>query len=204
MKLGSWFLPEGSDAVQLLCEQARISVECVTALVSWAQGDADASARLWDTERRAGEQKRELWRALRAAFSTEIDPEDLYSLSFRLDLVLSAAHNLVRETEVSGLDAADPPSAAMAGIVRDGVVNLHQAFTVMSTDRDRATELADAARHTVRDVEHAYRDAMRAVLAYDDLRRIWAETQRYRGFVDLADRVTQVSDRVWYAVVKES
>jgi uncharacterized protein Yka (UPF0111/DUF47 family) len=198
-----WFLPESPDVVKQLCEQATVSVECLEALVSWAQGAADAADHLRDAERRAGERKRELWRALRAAFSTPIDPEDLYALSFRLDLVLSAAHNLVRESEVLGLEAADEPSAQMAALARDGMARLRDSFAAMTSDRDRATELADDARHTARDVEHAYRGAMRRVLDQDDLRRIWAESERYNRFVELADRVAQVSDRVWYAVVKE-
>ena len=91
----------------------------------------------------------------------------------------------------------------MATTIRDGVACLHDSFTVMTSDRDHATRLADQARHTARDVEHAYRAAMGGVLAQDDLRQIWAESQRYAHFVELADRVAQVSDRVWYAVVKE-
>jgi len=198
-----WFLPESPDVLRELRDQADVSVECLDALVSWTHGDVDAAARLWDAEQRAGDCKRKLWRALRAAFATPVDPEDLYALSFRLDLVLSAAHNLVRESEVLGLDAADEPSAAMAVIARDGVACLRESFALMTSDRDRATELADRARHTARDVEHTYRDAMRRVLDSDDLRQIWAESARYNRFVEIADRVAQVSDRVWYAVIKE-
>ena len=203
MKRRLWFLPDSPDVVEQLCIQARVSVECLDALVSWAQGDPDAAEHLRAAEHQAGDCKLALWRMLRVAFSTPIDPEDLYALSFRLDLVLSAAHNLVRDSEVLGLQAADEPSAAMATLARDGVARLRDAFGLMTADRDRATQLADGARHTARDVEHAYTDAMRRVLDQDDLRQIWKESERYNRFVELADRVVQVSDRVWYAVVKE-
>jgi hypothetical protein len=53
-------------------------------------------------------------------------------------------------------------------------------------------------------VEHLYREAMPGVLADGDLRRVWAQTLRYGLFIELADRVVRVSERVWYTVVKES
>jgi uncharacterized protein Yka (UPF0111/DUF47 family) len=198
-----WFLPESPHVLEQLCDQATVSVDCLDALVAWAEGAPDAADHLRAAEQQAGDCKLELWRSLRAAFATPIDPEDLYALSFRLDLVLSAAHNLVRASEVLGLEAADGPSAEMATVIRDGVASLRDAFGLITKDQTHATQLADQARHTSRDVEQAYRDAMRGVLDQDDLRQIWAESERYNRFVELADRVVQVSDRVWYAVIKE-
>ena len=92
----------------------------------------------------------------------------------------------------------------MATVCRDAVCALHDAFPVMVDDAARATALADEARHCARRVEHLYREAMPKVLAEADLRQVWAETIRYGLFIELADRVVRVSDRVWYAVVKES
>jgi hypothetical protein len=39
--------------------------------------------------------------------------------------------------------------------------------------------------------------------AADDLGPVWATSERYRRFLELAHRVVRVSERVWYAVVKE-
>jgi uncharacterized protein Yka (UPF0111/DUF47 family) len=204
VKLRPWFFPDVPDVLGMLREQSTVSIQCLDALVAWAGGDADAVARLRAAEQHAGSCKKELWRALRIAFSTPLDPEDLYSLSFLLDLVLSGAHNIVRDSEVLGLDPNDAACATMATVCRDAVAALHDAFPLMADDAARATTLADEARHCARRVEHLYREAMPGVLAEDDLRRVWAETLRYGLFVELADRVVRVSDRVWYAVVKES
>lgn len=204
MKIRPWFLPEVPDVLGILHQQSTVSVQCLDELVAWAGGDADAAVRLRDAERDAGRCKHELWRALRIAFSTPLDPEDLYSLSFLLDVALSGAHNIVRDSEVFGLNPNDPSCAAMAVVCRDAVVALHDAFPVMANDAARATALADEARHSARRVEHLYRAAMPNVLARDDLRLVWAETLRYGLFIELADRVVRVSERVWYAVVKES
>ncbi len=199
-----WFLPDVPDVLGMLHQQSTVSVQCLDELVAWAGGDANAAVRVRDAEREAGRLKRELWRALRIAFSTPLDPEDLYSLSFLLDVVLSGVHNIVRDSEVLDLDPADASCAAMATVCRDGVAALHDAFPVMADDTTRATELADEARHAARRVEHLYREAMPGVLADPDLRRVWAATLRYGLFIELADRIVRVSDRVWYAVVKES
>jgi uncharacterized protein Yka (UPF0111/DUF47 family) len=204
VKLRPWFLPDVPDVLGMLGEQSTVSVQCLDELVAWAHGDADAAARLREAERHAGRCKHELWRALRISFSAPLDPEDLYTLSFLLDVVLSGAHNIVRDSEVLGLDPNNPSCAAMAAVCRDGVVELHDAFPVMADDAARATALADEARHCARRVEHLYREAMPTVLADEDLRRVWAETLRYGLFIELADRLVRVSERVWYAVVKES
>ena len=204
MKLRPWFLPEVPDVLAMLDQQASMSVEYLTTLVAWAAGQPGAGERLRDTEVRCGRCKRALWRALRVAFSTPLDPEDLYSLSFLLDEVLNAGRDLVRDVEVLGLGTADAPGVEMATIVRDSVECLGRAFAAMTTDPDRATELADEARRSVRRCEDVYRVAMRPVLATGDLRHTWATAERYRRFLELAHRVVRVSDRVWYAVVKES
>jgi uncharacterized protein Yka (UPF0111/DUF47 family) len=204
VKLRPWFLPDVPDVLGMLREQSTVSVQCLDDLVAWTRGDADAAGRLREAERHAGRCKHELWRALRIAFSTPLDSEDLYSLSFLLDVVLSGAHNIIRDSEVLGLDPNDPPCAAMAVVCRDAVVALHDAFPDLADDAARATALADEARHSARRVEHLYREAMPGVLADGDLRRVWAQTLRYGLFIELADRVVRVSERVWYTVVKES
>lgn len=203
MRLRPWFLPAVPDVLRLLRDQSTVSVECLDELVAWAGGDAEAATRLREAERHAGHCKHELWRALRIAFSTPLDPEELYSLSFLLDTVLSGAHNIVRDSEVLDLHPSSS-CAAMAVVCRDGVAALHDAFPVLASDATHATALADEARHSARRVEHLYGEAMPAVLAGPDLRLVWAETLRYGLFIELADRVVRVSERVWYAVVKES
>ena len=51
-------------------------------------------------EHRADEQKRQLRQALTSAFTTPLEPEDLFQLSVGLDDVLNNAKNAVREAEV--------------------------------------------------------------------------------------------------------
>ena len=122
-----WFLPENPDLAGLLREQAAITSEGMQALVAWTDGDAGSGEAVRACEHRADDKKRELWSALRDAFSPPIDAEDLYSLSANLDEVLNAAKDLVREVEVMRFDP-DHAMHEMAALLADAVRHLGDAF----------------------------------------------------------------------------
>ena len=85
--LRRWFLPETPDVVGMLRRQTEITLEGMEALVAWANGDVAAVDRLRELEHRADDCKRELWSALTVAFTTPLEPEDLFELSRGLDRV---------------------------------------------------------------------------------------------------------------------
>jgi uncharacterized protein len=153
-------------------------------------------------EHRADDKKRELWTALREAFSPPLDAEDLYSLSADLDEVLNAAKDLVREVEVMSLDP-DAPMHEMAVLLTDAVGHLGDAFARLGHADGGATEHADAAIKSQRRVEREYRRAMSALLAVDDLGVVMGRRELYRRMSRIGDLVHAVAERVWYAVVKE-
>lgn len=199
-----WFLPESADLAGLLREQAEITVEGMAALTVWTAGDTAGSEIVRACEHRADDKKRELWRALRDAFSPPIDAEDLYSLSADLDEVLNASKDLVREAEVMGL-APDAPMHEMAILLAAAVGHLTDAFTHLGRARGpAATDDADTAIKSGRRVEHVYRQAMSALLAEPDLRVVTGRRELYRRMSRIADLVRAVADRVWYSVVKEA
>ena len=55
-----------------------------------------------------------------------------------------------------------------------------------------------------RHIERAYRKAMAELLELDDLRDVTARRELYRRFSRIAELLTEVAERVWYAVIKES
>jgi uncharacterized protein Yka (UPF0111/DUF47 family) len=198
-----WFLPENADLQGLLREQAAITIEAMAALTAWSAGDAAGGGTVRDCEHRADDKKRELWRALREAFSPPIDAEDVYSLSAYLDEVLNASKNLVREAEVMEL-VPDPPMHEMAGLLAAGVGHVCEAFAHLGRNGgDDATGPADEAIKSGREVEHVYRRAMSALLTEQDLRVVIGRRELYRRMSRIADLVHAVADRIWYAVVKE-
>jgi uncharacterized protein Yka (UPF0111/DUF47 family) len=201
----SWFLPENPDVLGMLCQQAATTITGMEALQAWASGDGTAEERLRATEHLADQQKRDLRLALTTAFITPIGAEDVYVLSERLDAVLNGAKDAVREAEVMAM----PPDDAVRGMVEllvQGVRHLAVAFERLgprSGDEQSATDAADEAVKTQRQVERVYRKAMSALLGVDDLREVMGRREVYRRFARIADRVDEVAERVWYASVKE-
>jgi uncharacterized protein Yka (UPF0111/DUF47 family) len=201
--MNRWFLPDAPDVVAMLHAQSQITVAGIDALAAWAAGDAAQERVVREREHAADQQKRLLRRALRDAFTTPIDAEDLYTLSERLDAVLNGAKNLVREADVM----ATPPDAAVADMARSlaaGVHHLDEGIRCLARDDGGATAAADAAIKSQRAIEKAYRNAMSALLSSDDLREQMSRRELYRRCARLGDDLVEVAERVWYAVVKEA
>jgi len=197
---GRWFLPESVDLLAMLRTQAAITVEGMDALVAWTAGDRSAANDVRHCEHRADTAKRELWRALRDAFSPPMDAEDLFTLSADLDEVLNGAKDLVRELEVTDL-APDATMHEMCASLAESVRHLTAAFDGLGGTGDPTTE-ADAAIHSQRHIERVYRVALaegRSGAETDVL----ARRDAYRDLLLIGDRVHRVADRVWYATVKE-
>ncbi len=187
----------------MLRDQTAITLEGMDALVAWAGGDASAVDRLRDCEHRADDRKRELREALGVAFTTPLEPEDIFELSRGLDRVLNGAKNAVREAEVMQTDP-DAAMAEMATELAEGARELAAALTALGRDAAvLATEAATRAAKSQSRLEHVYRRAMSALIAVDDLRQIAAKRELYRRLARIGDDLREVAERVWYSVLKE-
>ncbi len=156
-----------------------------------------------DIEHQADDVKRELQLALVRAFMTPYDAEDLYTLCRGIDWILNHSKDAVRESEVM----ACPPDAnvaAMAALLREGVGHLDSAVAGLQQHRADATEAADLAMRTERNLERIYRQAMADLLTVEDLREVTARRELYRRFSRMGEVLADVADRIWYAVIKES
>ena len=179
-----WFLPETPDVLGMLGRQTAITVEGMQAFVDWANGDATAAVRLRECEHQADDCKRDLRVALTVAFTTPLEPEDVFELSRGLDRVLNNAKNAVREAEVMHVEP-DAAIAEMAAELADGTRDLALAFAALARhETEAATEAATRAAKSQSRLEHVYRTAMSALVGLDDLR--------------------EVAERVWYSVLKQT
>lgn len=204
-KLKRWFLPETPDVLGMLRSQMEVTIEGMNALVRWAEtdGDVDAAQEVSRYEHLADEHKRSLRRALRVAFVTPIDPEDLFQISRHLDEVLNGAKNAVREAEVMAI-GPDAAVVQMTCCLRDGVRLLFDGISGLEDRRGRtSTDAADAAVKRQRELERVYRIAMSQLLEFEDLREVMGRRELYRRFARISEDVMRVADRVWYATVKE-
>jgi uncharacterized protein Yka (UPF0111/DUF47 family) len=197
-----WFLPSAPDLLAELSRQGGVSLEAVDAFRDWANGNRAAASRVHTLEHESDAVRRGVQSAVRRAFVTPIGPEDIYELSERLDGVVHAAKDLVREAEVLEM-LPDPAMGDMADLIALGVRNLVNAFPDLVTDPDRATEQADTAVDHQRRLEHVYRSAMSSLVADSDFREVTGRRELYRRCVRIGDAIVGVGHRIWYAVVKE-
>jgi uncharacterized protein Yka (UPF0111/DUF47 family) len=198
-----WFLPHTPDLLGLLRAQAKTTTEGLDALTEWANGDEELADRVRACEHEADTRKGELRDALTEAFTTPLEPEDLFELSRELDDVLNSAKNTVREAEVMSTKP-DAPMGHMAAELAQGVRNLEIAFDALS-EHDRqsaATGAADAAIKNQRHLEHIYRKAMSALVDVRDIGEVTARRELYRRLVRASDHLAHAAERVWYAVLK--
>ncbi len=204
MTSSRWFLPHSPDVLGALRAQTAVTVDGLDALAAWAAGDDAAAERIRECEHLADDRKRELRAALSEAFSTPLEPEDIFQLSTGLDRVMNAAKNIVREAEVLGR-RPDPPMAELAAALAEGTHHLADAFAALGGGSGpSATEAADAALESQRPVERAYRAGMSALIEVADMHEVAARRELYRRLARTSDGLIDVAERVWYSVLKES
>src|SRR5207248_9537487 len=142
--MSHWFLPRTPDLIGLLEAQAAVTVKGMEAFTAWSAGDVARAGDVRAAEHEADDARRTVQVELRAAFSTPIDPEDIYELSQGLDVVLNAAKNAVREAEVMRI-TPDHALGEMASQATEGVRHIANALLVLTKGGDAATTEADAA-----------------------------------------------------------
>ena len=203
MKSRRWFLPETPDVLGLLRGQVAVTIDGLEAFEAWAAGDPAAADVVRDAEHRGDLAKRELLSALRSAFMTPIEPEDVFALSLGIDRLLNYARDLINESQAM----ACPPDAriaAMATLVIDGLRQTDRAIAGLGSDTEEATEAADAAIAHERQLEHVYYEGMAALLEVGDRNERIARRELYRSCARLGETVIDVAERVVYAVMKQS
>ncbi len=208
-----WFLPESPDVIGMLRTQAEITVRGMDAFAQWADGDIARADEVRAAEHECDEVRRTLVDAVSEAFTTPLQPEDLFQLSRDLDKVINGAKNTVREAEAMGFPP-DQATADMAVLLAEGVRHIQTAFTALGARRRNAsraapptvsaTEAADAAVKSQRNLERIYRTAAGDLLAVTDISVVVARREFYRRISAISDDIVSVADRIWYSQVKES
>lgn len=203
---GRWFLPETPDVIGMLQRQAEATASGMDAFAAWAAGDVTRAEDVRTAEHDCDDLRRQLVDAVRDAFTTPLEPEDLFQLSRDLDRVINGAKDTVRESEVMQFPP-DRAASEMATLLAEGVQHLRDAFARLDGRRDRhglATDAADAAIKSQRRLERVYRRAMGDLLEVTDVRIILGSRELYRRMTGMSDDIVSVADRVWYSRVKET
>ena len=203
MRLRHWFLPETPDVLGLLRRQIAVTAEAMDAFAAWAGGDATVALAVHDAAQRGDLARREVFGALRVAFVTPMEPEDVFALSRGVDRILDYTEGLIGESEAM----ASPPDARMvdmATLLGEALAHIDEAIVRLSSDGGDAIEAAEAAIRSERRLEQAYYRGMAALLEVEDRTERIARRELYRGCSRIGETVVDVAERVIYAVVKQS
>jgi uncharacterized protein len=203
MRRGPWLLPETPDVLGLLRRQVAIAIDGVRGFAAWAGGDAAGRAAAAEAGRVGDVAKRELLSALRVAFITPLEPEDVFTLSRAIDRVASEARGVMSESEAM----ACPPDAGlarMAALLGEALAHLDAAIAGLGSDPDAATASADAAIAAERALEDAYYEGMATLLGLEDRAERIARRELYRRCARIGETVVDAAERVVYAVVKQT
>ena len=197
-----WFLAGEPDVLGLLDEQAKVTVDGMRAFATWS-GGADDGQKVRDCEHGADDARRALAEALRTVLVSPLEPEDLYTMSERLDVVVNGAKNVVRDAEALGWQP-DAAAAAMATLLLEGTEHLAAAIACIKSDAGEASRRADAATKTVRNVERGYRDAMVTLRDQPEGGALALITayEAYGRYLAIGDAIVGVAHRIWYTVLK--
>lgn len=202
-----WFLPETPDVIGMLQAQAEITLQGMHAFAAWAAGDAARAEDVRRAEHDCDEVRRRLVDAVSEAFTTPLEPEDIFQLSRDLDKVINGAKNTVREAESMEFPP-DRATAEMAVLLAEGVEHIKTAFGYLDGRTGGsgapATEAADAAVKSQRNLERVYREAASELLEVTDIAVLAARREFYRRVSAISDDIVSVADRIWYSRVKES
>ncbi|MEA2217381.1 MAG: hypothetical protein QOJ35_7 [Solirubrobacteraceae bacterium] len=199
----NWFLPDVPDVLGLLRRQLDVTVRAMDAFAAWAAGDAQAAETVRALEHDADTVKAELRLALRDAFVTPLDPEDLFTLSRGIDWILNHAKDAIGECEAMGCQP-DEPTAAMAALLAESVRHIDDGVAMLAARAGDATTPADAAVKSERNLEKAYRAAMVGLSDVADLRVVMGRQELYRRCSRMGETAVDVAERLIYAVLKES
>jgi uncharacterized protein len=207
MKHSHWFLPDSPDLLGMLVHQLDVTIEGIDQFAAWAAGDADAAERVHAIEHQADDVKLELQRTLRDAFTTPMEPEDLFALSQGIDWILNYAKDAIGESEVMACPP-DEAVAEMAALLAQACRDLGEGVASLASsggpDHPDPIDAAQAAIKSERRLEKVYRRGMAALLELDDLREVMARRELYRRCSRMGVAIVEVAERIGYALAKAS
>jgi uncharacterized protein Yka (UPF0111/DUF47 family) len=187
----------------MLRRQVTVATEGAVAFAAWAGGDAGGGDRVLESEQRGEEAKRRLLEALRDAFVTPVEPEDLFALSRGLDRTLDRMKDVVNESRVMAT-APDPGLARMAEALLEALRKIEEAAAALGEDRDRAEQAANEAIRAERGMEHTYLAGMGELLELDERGERIARRELYRGCARIGETIVETAERIVYAVIKQN
>jgi predicted phosphate transport protein (TIGR00153 family) len=204
--LKEFFRPKKDKFVQLLIQQAEITLEGMDALeVFMKTGSDDAASRVVRAEKAADEVRRILIDELHRTFVTPIDREDLFALSRAVDDVMDYGYSTVEEMQILGV-APNDFLRRMVSLLKDAAGEIHLAMLRLKGNPGVASEHASRAKALENRVERVYREAIADLFSGPEdigmVMKLLKLREIYRHLSNCADRGDEAANVIHDIVVK--
>jgi hypothetical protein len=192
--------------VELLIQQAEITLEGMNALESYMKKRSDKhAAKVVQSEKAADEIRRILIDDLNRTFVTPIDREDLFALSRAIDDVMDYAYTTVEEMQILDVEPNDYLRRLVA-LLQDAAEEIHLAMLRLKENPGVASEHATRAKALENRVERVYREAVADLFSGpEDIHHVMEMLklrELYRHLSNCADRGDEAANVIHDIVVK--
>ena len=206
MGLKEFFKPRPDKFVQLLIEQAEITLNGMDALESYMKKRSEKhAASVRQAEKDADEVRRILIDELNRTFVTPIDREDLFALSRAIDDVMDYAYATVEEMEILDVEPNNY-LRRLVSLLQDAAEEIHLAMLRMKENPGVAAEHASRAKALENRVEQVYREAVADLFSGpEDIHHVMEMLklrELYRHLSNCADRGDEAANVIHDIVVK--
>ena len=200
------FKPRQNNFVQLLIQQADLTVEGVEALEAYMKKRGSKHAeRLNQVEKEADEVRRILIDELNRTFVTPIDREDIHALSRTIDDVLDYAYATIDEMEILEVEPNDY-LRRMTSLLGDAARELLSAMQRLEDHPAVASDHAVRAKALENRMEQVYREAVADLFHQpqdvEHIVEMLKLREIYRHLSNAADRGDEAANVISDIVVK--
>ncbi len=206
MGLKEFFKPKQDSFVELLIQQAEITLDGMNALESYMKKRSDKHAeKVIQAEKDADEVRRILIDDLNRTFVTPIDREDIFALSRAIDDVMDYAYATVEEMQILDVEPNDY-LRRLVSLLQDAAEEIHLAMLRLEENPGVATEHATRAKALENRVERVYREAVADLFSGpEDIHHVMEMLklrELYRHLSNCADRGDEAANVIHDIVVK--
>lgn len=192
--------------IELLIQQAGVTVQGMEGLVAYMQNHPDDAAnQVRKTEKEADEVRRILVDELNHTFVTPLDREDIFTLSRTVDDMLDYAYSTVDEMEILHV-VPNPYLQRMASLLRDAAEEIRMAMLRLKDHPNVANDHAVRAKALENRMEGVYREAIAALFQgpqdVEHIVQMLKLREIYRHLSNAADRGDEAANVISDVVVK--
>ncbi|HLW38002.1 MAG TPA: DUF47 family protein [Candidatus Eremiobacteraceae bacterium] len=166
-------------------------------------GTPELAQEIDDIERQADGVLTKLVSALRDAFVTPIDRQDIYNLGEAIDDMIDYINSAASEIALFKVGSTDD-MVAMAGMLQNAAEAIDAAIGYLKSNPQEAWARARDAGSAENSVEDRYRHALMMLFEGPDFHEIFKLREVYRHLSNSADRAEAVGRLIGKIVVKAS